>query len=252
LNLLLAALLGLPAATTDDFHWKGKLAEGRTIEIKGVNGDVAAERATGSEVEVVARKHGRRSDAASVEVKVVEHEGGVTICAVYPSSDDRPNECLPGDKGRMNTRNNDVEVDFTVRVPAGVRFVGRTVNGGIDAIGLPSDAEAYTVNGSVKVTAAGLARAEAVNGSLRAALGKADWTRPLAFRTVNGEIHVTLPASVGADVKAETVNGEISTDFPLTVQGKIGRHKLNGSIGGGGRSLTLQTVNGSIHIERAP
>ena len=62
------------------------------------------------------------------------HAGGVTICAVYPSRDARkPNECPPGDGGRMNVQNNDVSVRFTVRVPAGVTFVGKTVNGEIEA-----------------------------------------------------------------------------------------------------------------------
>jgi len=33
----------------------------------------------------------------------------------------------------MNVQNNDVTVRFTVHVPAGVQFVGKTVNGEIDA-----------------------------------------------------------------------------------------------------------------------
>ena len=33
----------------------------------------------------------------------------------------------------MNVQNNDVTVRFTVRVPAGVAFVGRTVNGEVEA-----------------------------------------------------------------------------------------------------------------------
>jgi hypothetical protein len=44
----------------------------------------------------VATKHGRRSDPAEVEIEVVEHAGGVTICAVYPSPGSRPNECRQG------------------------------------------------------------------------------------------------------------------------------------------------------------
>jgi hypothetical protein len=32
----------------------------------------------------------------------------------------------------MNVRDNDVNGEFRVSVPAGVRFVGRTVNGGIE------------------------------------------------------------------------------------------------------------------------
>src|SRR3989442_11593880 len=43
--------------------------------------------AAGSQAEVSAAKHARRSDPASVEIKVVESEDGVTICAVYRSEE---------------------------------------------------------------------------------------------------------------------------------------------------------------------
>ena len=56
-------------------------------------------------------------------------------------------------------------VHFDVRVPSGVGFVGRTVNGEVNAESLQSDAEAHTVNGSVRLTTSGLAVASTVNGS---------------------------------------------------------------------------------------
>ncbi len=231
-----------------DFQWHGHLGDGRTIEIKGVNGGIHAVAGSG-DVEVSAEKRGRRNDPKLVEIKVVEHANGVTICAVYPSSGAQPNECVPGGGGRSNTHDNDVTVDFEVRVPAGVRFVGRTVNGGIDAVDLPSSAGAYTVNGSIEVAAAGEVEAETVNGEIRAKLGDASGTEPLRFKTVNGSIRVGLSASASANVRAKTLNGDITTDFPLTVQGRMGRH-VSGAIGGGGRTLSLETVNGSIELRQ--
>ncbi|PYQ54237.1 MAG: hypothetical protein DMF78_06705 [Acidobacteria bacterium] len=249
--LAAAAVLAAPAARAEDFRWSGAIARGKVLEIKGVNGGIEAGPASGSEVEVTARKSGRRSDPSEVEIKVVEHGGGVTICAVYPNpSDERPNECQPGSGGRMNTRNNDVKVEFSVRVPEGVRFVGRTVNGGVEAEGLAADAEVYSVNGTVTVTSSGLARAQTVNGSITAAMGRADWSGPLELKTVNGTITVELPASTSARVEASTVNGGIDTDFPLTVTGRFGPRHVSGTIGSGGRDLTLETVNGGIHIRR--
>jgi DUF4097 and DUF4098 domain-containing protein YvlB len=182
-------------------------------------------------------------------VEVVEHAGGVTICAVYPSGG-APNECKPGEGGRMSVRDNDVNVEFRVKVPAGVRFVGRTVNGGIEASGIKADAEAHTVNGGVDLDASGTARAETVNGGITARLGRADWEGTLKLKTVNGGIEVVLPEGAGAQVKASTVNGEIQTDFPLTVQGRISRRKLEGTIGSGGRLLEMETVNGSIELRK--
>ncbi|HEX4602088.1 MAG TPA: DUF4097 family beta strand repeat-containing protein [Gemmatimonadales bacterium] len=250
--LLAAAGLMVPAATAaaqNAFHWKGTLAPGKTIEIRGVNGDVTATAGSG-QVEVSAVKSARRSDPDEVTIQVVEHADGVTICAVYPSDGRRENECLPGGGGHMSTHDNDVRVDFTVRVPAGVRFSGNTVNGAVEASSLASDVEAKTVNGGIRISTSGEAEATTVNGSIVAAMGRSTSSAGLEFTTVNGGITVDLPATLAANVRAATVNGDIETDFPLTVTGKFGRRSLRGTIGGGGRQLALTTVNGSIRLRK--
>ncbi len=247
---VVAAAPVLAAAAQEEFRWSGKVAAGQVIEIKGVNGGITATGSAGGNVEVTAVKKGRKSDPADVKVEVVEHAGGVTICAVYPS-DGAANECTPGKGGRMRVRDNDVNVEFRVSVPAGVRFAGRTVNGGIEASGIEADAEAETVNGGVELDSTGTARAETVNGGITARLGRADWVGTLKLETVNGGIDVTLPDGLSADVRASTVNGDISTDFPLAVTGKIARRKLEGTIGSGGRLLEMKTVNGGIELKKA-
>jgi hypothetical protein len=224
-------LLAPPTLAAQDFKWSGALASGKTLEVRGVNGTIRAVAANGREALVTATKRSRRSDPADVEIKVVEHADGVTICAVYPSRrSGRPNECLPGGEGRSDSHDNDVEVKFEVQVPAGVRFEGATVIGDVD------------------VTAAGTARGTTVNGSITARLGRGDWKGNLKFTTVNGGITVTLPGGTGTDVEASTVNGTVESDFPITVQGRMNPRTLRGRIGAGGRMLDLTTVNGSIRI----
>lgn len=240
------------ASQEKEFRWNGRVASGRTIEIKGINGNIHAEPSSGNEVEVVANKQGRRSNPDEVQVKVIEHEGGVTICAVYPSSDkSQPNDCRPGKDWHSHVDNNDVEVDFTVRVPQGVRLSAKTINGTVETGLIGSDVEAFTVNGSIRVAATGYVEAMTVNGSINASFGSANWSGELNFKTVNGEIVLDLPPDTSTDVHAETLNGDISTDFPLTVQGRISRRRLNGTIGSGGRSIELKTINGSIRLRRA-
>lgn len=258
-TVVLAALLAAGAGTAradrreEDFRWQGRLAAGQTIEVKGVNGSIDAAAASGDEVEVLAVKSGRHSDPSEVRIEVVPHGGGVTVCAVYPGvSGGKANPCAPGEGGGSNARNNDVEVRFTVRVPKGVRFTGRTVNGGVTAADLEADVDASTVNGGVKLDTRGNARAETVNGSISASVGRTDWTGSVAFKTVNGGITLSMPEDAAADVKAETVNGSIDTDFPLTVKGKFSSRRLSGTIGAGGRALELETVNGSIKLRKAP
>ena len=246
------ALLVFPrAADAQDFQWRGPIAQGRAIEIKGVNGDIRAEPSGSNEVEVVAVKRASRDNPDSVRIDVVPHAGGVTICAVYPTTDARkPNECLPGDEGRMNVQNNDVTVRFTVRVPAGVTLIGKTVNGQIDALRLNGDVVLTTVNGSVSFSTTGGGRASTVNGSIQGEMGRADWTDTLKMGTVNGSITLTLPPGLNTDVKASTVNGDIASDFPMTISGRISRRRVEGTIGGGGRLLALDSVNGSITLRR--
>lgn len=251
-TLALVALAAGPAlgAAQGEFHWKGKIAAGKAIEIKGVNGDIDAVAGSG-EVEVTAVKHARRSDPDEVKIEVVPSEDGVTICAVYPSDGRRENSCEPGEHDHMSTHDNDVRVDFTVHVPEGVRFVGKTVNGGVEAANLASDVSATTVNGSIRISTSGYAEAETVNGSIVASMGRATWSDALDFRTVNGGITLELPANLSAEVRAKTVNGDIVTDFPLLVMGRLGPRSLNGTIGNGGRRLDLSTVNGTIKLRKA-
>lgn len=241
-----------PAATAPDFSWHKVMAPGTTLEIKGINGEIEAVAASGNEAEVTATKQARRSDPDDVTIRVLEHDGGVTICAVYPTPrrSRHENECGAGDDGHMSTDNNDVSVHFRVRVPKGVHFVGRTVNGDVDATGMPADATAKTVNGSIELSAAGRAEASTVNGSLRVRMGRADFSDGAHFSTVNGGVDLTLPADVNADLTVKTVNGDITSDFPVTITGKFGPRRIRGTLGKGGPDLDIETVNGDVSLRR--
>jgi hypothetical protein len=240
------------AAAQSAFQWTGQLTSGQTIEIKGVNGDVRASASPSGQVEVTASKTARRSNPADVRIEVVPHGGGVTICAVYPDVPGRePNRCDVGEGGHSSTRDNDTVVHFDVRVPAGVAFVGRTVNGEVNAESLQGDVEAHTVNGSIRVSTTGLAVATTVNGSVNVTAGRADWTGDATFKTVNGGITLTLPGVFDAELRAETLNGSIVSDFPMTITGEVTPRRLRGTIGSGGRQLVMSTVNGSIKLLRA-
>jgi len=243
-------------AAAQDFSWKGRVASGKRLEVKGVNGDIQASLAAGHEIEVTARKHSRRSDPDEVEIRVVEHEDGVTICAVYPTPRRarRENNCEPGDHWHSSTENNDVAVDFTVKVPAGVIASVQTVNGEVEAEGLKGDVEASTVNGSVTVSTSGLAEASTVNGSINVSMGRADF-HDAEFSTVNGGITLEMPADLSAEIRAETLNGDIESDFPMTIEGRrrYSPRRIVGTIGtnqGSGRTLYLKTVNGSLRLRK--
>ena len=247
---LLITVTSLFGATgVDTFHWSGRMPAGQRLEVRGVNGSIHAEPALGDQVEVIALKNGQEYDAAEIDVRVVQQDGGVTICAVYPSSDGIPAECAPGGTGAPNSANSGVSVDFTVRVPKAVRFVARTVNGLVEAKSLEADTEAHTVNGNVRLSTAGAAQGETVNGSITASMGRI--TSAAKFSTVNGAITLEMPACMGARVHANTVHGRINTEFGLPVHGQFMSKRAEGAIGHGGPELTIATVNGSISLRRS-
>jgi DUF4097 and DUF4098 domain-containing protein YvlB len=241
-----------PKRSATPFKWTGKLAAGKTFEVRGINGPVHATASSGSEIELVAIRTGRRSDPETVKIEVVPHPGGVTVCAVYPSRDSsRPNVCTPGGGGRMNVRNNDVNVEFEIRVPRDVVFEARTVNGSIHA-DVEGTAALSTVNGSIEVEAGTLTEATTVNGSIRAEV-RSGATEPddVKLSTVNGSLRLSLPDGVNADVTAKTVNGGITSEFTeIEVRKKWGPRSAEGRLGSGGRDLALSTVNGGIRILR--
>jgi hypothetical protein len=233
-----------------DFEWSGRVDQGDAIEIKGVNGTVRAVYESGNDVMVTAVKDWVLDDPDGVDIVIVPHGGGVTICAVYPDvTSQPPNECLPGTAGHLGTQNNDVEVDFTVRVPAGVDFIGTTVNGTVRAEELQSDVVATTTNGDAALMTSQLASATVVNGTIDVAIGLGTWDRDLTFTAVNGNVTVEVPATTNAEVSLTTATGSIASDFSLT---QTAPGDWQGVIGSGGRGLTLTTVNGNITLERGP
>lgn len=238
-----------PAVTTEEFDWRGTIAPGNRIEIENILGDVQASYTSGDEVVVHAIKTGRDSDPASVTIEVVRHGDGVTICAVYPDVPGRePNECLPGLQGNMSSRDNDVRVEFTLLVPAGVEFVGRVLNGDVEAVNLQSDVVANTLAGDVTVTTAGIADATSSAGSVNVTIGRADPGRDLAFIAIHGDVTVRIPSNTNAEVLATTGTGTIASDFSL---GGTPTWRT-GTLGNGGPRLTLSAMDGNVSLRRGP
>lgn len=241
-----------------DFRWSGRIAQGDEIEVVGIAGEIRAVPSSGNMVEVVGEMRGQ-----SVPVRVLEHEGGVTLCVEYPGMRrgqgwDAPDRRF---RGRCNMQGNVGEnptrVDFTVRVPAGVAFTGRTVQGDVRAEGLRSRVRASTVSGEIDVQTSDVAEASSVSGDVHAVMGRLPGSGSLRFSSVSGDVRLGLPADAGAELRANTLSGEIDSDFPLTLGGRdraqsyarVGQ-KMSATIGRGGVGLDISTVSGDIELER--
>jgi hypothetical protein len=275
-----------PAAAQQDFHWSGRLARGEQITVKGIIGDVRAEPAPGGEVTVTAVRRGRNADR--VRIEVVRRSEGVVVCAVYPrddgeggrgwslrqDDDDDDGRGEPRDacnRGNVSVHGDGARVDFTVRVPAGVRVSMATVTGDVYASGLHSPVRAASVSGSVHVSSDGPVQATSVSGDVEATMGRTGG-ESLRFTSVSGNVTLRVPASTDADFSARTLSGTIDSDFPLelgSANGRRGRRddddddddrptrvhvrigqEAHGRLGRGGPELRVNTVSGDISLVR--
>ena len=255
-------------APQQDFHWRGRLASGEQIQINNVIGDIRAEPADGDEVVVTGVRHGRNPER--VRIEVVRRREGTVICAVYPpdgngrwSRDDNDDDDDRGPRDACNprgtnSRDGDASVDFTVRVPAGVKLAARTVSGDVQATRLRGPVDARSVSGNVRVSTAGPVQASSVSGSVTATLGRMGG-QDLTFRSVSGDVTLEVPAGIDAEFQARTLSGSIDSDFPLRLGGgdERGRYRVrvgqqaHATLGRGGPALHVTTVSGDVVLRRS-
>lgn len=144
----------------------------------------------------------------------------------------------------------EVMIDYTLRVPADTELEIETINGEIDVAGISARASLESVNGAVKVVAVGTSPLDAhtVNGEVSARFVK-DFLGA-RVRTVNGGVHVTLPAESSFTCELTQVNGGFESNFPLSIRSSKSNRAVSGVVNGGRYPLTIKTVNGEIDLVR--
>jgi hypothetical protein len=186
---------------------------------------------------------------------------------------------LPGSAGLDVTEDNNVinvrttpnrAADLTVTVPRHSSLQLRCMNGGdILVEQVDGDIDAENLNGKITLkNVAGSVVAHSLNGEVTVSLDRVDATKPMSFSTLNGDIDVTLPDNLKANVRMKTNHGEIYSDFEVkldaqthVVENEIGRgpdgryhlrfdSTLRGTINGGGPEYQFTTFNGQIYIHK--
>lgn len=235
------------------FTWSGKIPEGRWINVRNLNGTVEVVRGTTDKVEVTASRFTKRGDPDFVRFEVRKYgpnDQDVLICALWGENSDCDEDSYRT-RGDRYGRNNEVWVEFRVRVPRGVKVGAHSVNGEVRVEDVAAEVDAESVNGSVIVsTMGGPVNARTVNGSVRASMGKFDLNSDLRFSSVNGSVVAEFSSEVNAEVDLSTVNGRFLTDFPVTISGRIDPRRLRATLGKGGPRIRLSTVNGNVELRK--
>jgi DUF4097 and DUF4098 domain-containing protein YvlB len=172
---------------------------------------------------------------------------------------------------RVSTDSYQRTVDLTITVPTHTSVSLHTVNdGNILVSGVDGELDVNNVNGEVDLkNIGGSVVAHALNGHVIATFNRIDPQKPMAFSSLNGDIDVTFPADLKANVSMRTDNGEVYSDFDVKVQptapqqtvednrGKGGKYRVKidknvrGTINGGGQEIQFKNFNGNIYIRKA-
>ncbi len=230
---------------------------GGTFTLDNINGSINLTVGKPGEVHLVALKRVRalsqeeaKEGLVKLGVEVTDTGKGISVETRYPK--------IAGFLAGVGFSG---EVTFDVAVPEGTEAKLTTVNGAITADVPASAIHCETTNGKVNALSCSRIDAAAVNGTIRFKAQNAGEVRTTngniegqilshspgktRLETVNGSITLALSPDAALHLSAENVSGVVSTEIPGLSQTK---HELFGDLNGGGQTVRVETVNGSIRI----
>jgi hypothetical protein len=239
------------------------------ILVDNIFGRIDVQGCDGRDVELVIQKTIKagtkeKIQKAKEDVKlVITQEAGSLEFYV-----DGPFRCRDSRGNRsINNRHLGYEVhyDFVIRVPYMTNLSVWTVtDGNISVKNVEGTLEVHNVNGRIDLEdVAGAVAAHTVNGKVTATFVR-NPESDCFFKTINGNLEVSLCEGLSADFQLKTLNGEAYSDFDVTLlppkaavresrETKYIYKKDSFSrirIGKGGPEIRMDTFNGNIFIKK--
>ena len=255
--LLIVMCVGLSSLVViaQDFQKSYRLAQDSRVSVKNVSGAVIVKGYDGESIVVTGIKEGRDRDQITIED--LSNGGNVEVKVRYPE------HC-----------NCNASVRFEVKVPRSINYdydAFSSVSGDVEVDGAAGTLRAKSVSGNVRIKdangtidaksvsgevhvekASGAVNAKSTSGNVRVDLVRVDGTNRMEFGSVSGNVNVSLPAGVGAEIEMSTMSGSLETDFPITIEKKEygpGR-SARGRVGDGARTLKMSSVSGNLNLRR--
>lgn len=162
-------------------------------------------------------------------------------------------------------------VDLTISVPRRSSLSLHTVNdGNISVSDVDGEMDINDINGHVTMShVGGSAVVHALNGRVQVTFNRVDPQKSMAFSSMNGDIDVTFPPDLKANLSLRTDNGEIFSDFDIQVpptppqqtveddRSKGGHYRVriektvHATVNGGGPEIQFKDFNGNIYIRKS-
>jgi DUF4097 and DUF4098 domain-containing protein YvlB len=224
-----------------------------------IAGGITVKAYDGKEIIVEARARNRESTTSEGNPK------RINIATTGLSVEEENNQV------HINCESHVRPIDLTITVPAHTSLHLNAINDGdIVVTGVDGELDINDVNGAVTLNnISGSAVAHALNGRVLVTFNKVNPQKPMAFSSLNGDIDVTFPADLKANVSLRSDRGDVFSDFDVQLRAasaqpvvedsrkdggkyhvKIDK-TVRGTINGGGPELQFTNFNGQIYIRKA-
>lgn len=258
LVVTLVGVIGGAAASVaaQDFQNSYPVGPGSRISVSNVSGNIIVKGYEGTSVLVSGFKEGRDRDL--VEVEDLSGPNAVQVKVRYPRN------C-----------NCNASVRFEVQVPRSVSYNFdhlSTASGDIDVSNITGDLRIKTASGQVEVKgtagslridvasgnirvedAAGPVSARTASGNVKVEITRLEGSESMEFSSASGNVEVSVPPNIDADVEMSTLSGSLASDFALQVEEpRFGPgRKARGQVGSGTRRLRITSVSGNVSLSRS-
>ncbi|HVG17615.1 MAG TPA: hypothetical protein VNI02_01075 [Blastocatellia bacterium] len=220
----------------DEIKQSYELSPGARVEVRGINGTVDIETASGSTAEVHIVRSARTREDLNYRKIIVEHTGNSLVVRA-----EKENE-----RGDHSVRQR-----VMLRLPRQVDLNVSGVNGRTNVGEIDGPVRLSGINGAVEVEqAAGYSEISGINGRVRVNIARLS-DRGVQVSGVNGGVELRFAEDLNADLDVSGINGSVNTDVPnVSVIGKFNRQNFRAKIGSGGTPITIKGVNGSVRLAR--
>lgn len=227
-------------------EWTGTLADGQTFEIKWANGDLLVSESDDGKIHLTID---HRPGNATPVFQLLEHDQGLTLCAVYPT-----NKCEPGDRGKLfrGINRKTGRTNLEVSLPPGVRFAARAAEGTVVSK-FTGAAVLDVMTSGMFITDGSDVRAENVSGIIQLILSPSPARRKFWVMAMNDKAQVTLH-NVPVKLKVKGDPSRIRSSVPVKTSLQMGtaveaegaNYKGEGAV----VDLEVRTMNGEIIVRR--
>jgi len=265
--LLASAVLGAaaPPARADDGQRLviplSDPARPVTLSVSVLMGSISVTGYDGKEVIVVARDEDGDQESDEDRDATVDGMKRIPNTSIGVTAEERNNQVEVGLDWT------DREVTLEIQVPRKTSVRANAVNGGdVVVTGVEGEHEIQNVNGNIRVSdVAGSVVAGTTNGDLSVGFTRIAPDKNMSFSSFNGDVDVTFPASLKADLRINSGRGDVLTDFDVSTSPQstvvdrsddAGRYRVRlerevrATVGGGGPEMQFKTFNGDIYIRK--